>query len=157
MRWLGCSEPPRMEGWKTDMMTTLCADDGNFYSVSITWLRDWCCLSFYHGEIEVLVAIDGGCCTRTFVPRGTARAAINQRQVPITIDGPLIGTRVFSDRAGVERTWKAYRAKPTATARGFPRRLLRGVEPTTQPGGVLLYRCAVHEQRLRLMELGVMA
>jgi hypothetical protein len=134
--------------------TCLCADDGQFYDCSVLWLRDWACLSFSDGEIELLVAIDGGCCTQTFVPRGTARRVINQRQIPITIGEPLIGVRIFKDRAGVTRTWRAYVAKPTATAKGFPRRLIpKDHKPTMRPQGTFLWGCGVHKQQLRLLAL----
>lgn len=125
--------------------TYVCADDGKFYQCSILWLLDWACLSFHGGQVELLVAVDGG----------RLRRAINDRKVPITIgEIPLVGVRVFPDPNGVRRTWRAYEAQPAATVRGFPRRLIpRDQAATTSPDGALLWRCGVHEQHMRLLEL----
>ena len=135
--------------------TCICADDGKFYHCSVIWIRDWACLSFSDGEIELLVAIDGGCCTQTFVPRGSAKDAIRERRVPVTIaDKPLVGTRVFPDRAGVKRTWRAYEAQPKVTARGLSRRLIpKEQEPTRKPQGTFLWMCGAHRELLRILEL----
>lgn len=123
--------------------TCICADDGRFYHCSVIWLYDWACLSFSDGEIELLVAVDGG----------RPRDAIRNRRVPVVIDKPLIGVRVFADRNGVKRTWRAYEAQPTVTVKGFPRCLIpRDQEPTTKPCGVFLFRCGVHDELLRVLE-----
>lgn len=134
--------------------TCICADDGQFYDCSVIWIRDWACLSFSDGEIEVLVAVDGPCCSQTFAPITTARTAVGIRQVPVVVGEQLTGTRRFADRAGVKRTWKAYTATPKATAKGFPRRLIpKDQEPTRKPQGALLWQCGAHRQLLRLLEL----
>lgn len=132
--------------------TCICADDGKFYHCSFIWIRDWACLSFSDSEIELLVALDGPCCSRSYVPRGTARMVVNQRQVPVIVGDPLTGTRIFSDPAGVKRTWRAYRAIPKSTVKGFPRRFIpKDQSPTTKPQGTFLWWCGIHNQALRLL------
>lgn len=134
--------------------TCICADDGQFYHCSVIWIRDWACLSFSDGEIELLVAIDGPCCSKTFVPITTARTAVSARQVPVVVGERMAGTRRFADRVGVMRTWRAYTATPKATAKGFPRRLIpKEQEPTRKPLGTLLWQCGAHRELRRLLEL----
>lgn len=128
--------------------TCICADDGRFYRCSVLWLRDWACLAFHDGEMELIVAVDGD---------ETPDRTIRQLRVPIVIgDRPLIGVRVFADRNGVKRTWRAWEARPLATAKGFPRRLIpKDQAATKEPRGVFLWRCGAHSQLVRLFEMGV--
>ncbi len=122
--------------------THVCADDGQIYCVGMVWLRDWACLSFSGGLVELLVAVDSG---RPWMAIGRA---------PIVCGEPLIGVRVFADRNGVQRTWKAYAARPKYRDKGFPRRLIHEDQPVaTDPRGTFLWRCSVHNQALRLIEL----
>jgi hypothetical protein len=124
--------------------TCICADDGQFYQVEQIWVRDWACLSFDAGTIELLVTTDGG----------SAKAAVKLQRFPVTLGQLLVGVRTFPDQSGVRRLWRAYEALPTAMAKGFPKRLLPAdAKPMAVPRGPFLWRTGRHVHRLERMQV----